>query len=287
MDTGQAANQAQQQSERQRAHEQRTIAAATQALAQALADAQNSALTRWIRETVTRRIPEKLAEFTAWVRALIGRAFTGKARQAQTVAEHAAHTAAQDSAQHAAGIAAALRGQPTPPVQAQPGDDALTAAASIPAAVDEEHGHALALLTTAGLTAMGLAGLTAAFTRARRAIGRIARATATAIGAAAAHAAQLVAHAIGPDIRLLWVAELDACPACAAYSGHHIRRGGRFPGDLTLDPRRRAVFPTAIPGPPRHPHCRCVLIPWSPAWPATGTPLPTLLRQRARTARRT
>ncbi|CAM5395142.1 hypothetical protein STENM36S_06391 [Streptomyces tendae] len=282
MDSGQIADRAQQQPERLRALEQRAIADATRPLAQALTDAQAAAVTRWIRETIGQQIPERLADFITWARELLRRAFAGKSTQAQAVAERAAFNAAQSSAQQNVAIAATMSGQPVPPAIVDTGADARTAAASIPAAIQEEQGHALALLTTTGLTAMGLAGLNSAFSRARRAVGRIARATAVAVGSAAANAARHIARSLGPDIRLLWVTEAGACAACRAYAGLHIRPGERFRGGLSLDPQR-TVFTTAISSPPRHPHCRCALIPWSPAWPVSGTPLPTLLRRRART----
>jgi hypothetical protein len=286
MDSGRIADSAEQLPDKIRSLEQRAIADATRPLAQAITDAQAAALTRWVRETVGQQIPARLREFLDWVRQLLHDAFRGKSRQAQLAAERAAFTAAQAGMQHASQLAATMRRQPTPPIQATPGADAQQAADSIPAAVEQEQGHALALLTTAALTATGLAGLNSAFKRARRAVGRIATATAVAIGSAAAHASLLVARALGTDVRLLWVTELGACPACRAYAGLHIRPGEKFPGGLSTDPKR-TVFIAPIDGPPRHPWCRCALIPWSPAWPIDGTPLPQLLRQRARTDRRT
>ncbi|WP_416476956.1 hypothetical protein [Streptomyces sp. LKA04] len=282
MDSRQIANRAQQHPEQLRALEQRAIADATRPLAQALTDAHAEAVTRWVRETIGRQIPAQLDNLITWLRDLIRQAFAGKSRQAQAAAERAAFNSAQQSARHTASLTAAITGQPVPPIAVEPGADAEAAAAGIPAALQEEQGHALALLTTASLTAMGLAGLNTVFKRARRAVGRIATATAVAVGSAAAHAARQVARALGPGIRLLWVTEAGACAACHAYAGLHIRLGGQFRGGLSLDPRR-TVFATPIPGPPRHPRCRCSLIPWSPLWPITGTPLPTLLRQRART----
>lgn len=286
MDSNQAAAVAQRQPDRLRTLEQQAIAEATRPLAQALTDAQSQAVTRWVRETHGSQIPARLADFIDWVRQLLRNAFQGKGRQAQAAAERAAFTSAAQGIRQASQLAARMSSQPEPIVAIEAGPEAQQAAQSIPAAVQEEQGSALALLTEAGLTATGLAGLTAAFTRARRAVGRIARGMAVAIGSAATHAARMVAQAIDPGVRLLWVAEPGACPACRAYAGHHIRVGGLFPGGLSLDPAR-TVFTTPIPGPPRHPHCRCVVIPWSPSWPVTGTPLPTLLRRSARTTRRT
>lgn len=286
-DSSNIADMAEQQPDRIRALEQRAVRAAAWPLSNALTAAQSSAVTRWIRDTARGATPvgEALKKLIDYVRQLLRDAFAGKGRQAQRAAELAAFNAAQAGTQHASTLAAAMRGQPTPPTSADAGPEAQAAAAAIPAAIQEEHVSALALLTAAGLTATGLAGLNSVFQRARRAVGRIARGVAVAITSAAANAARLVARALGPGVRMLWVAEPGACPACAAYAGRHIRPGGLFPGGLSLDPRR-TVFATPISGPPRHPHCRCVLLAWSPSWPLTGTPLPTLLRQRARTNRR-
>ncbi|MHC3450770.1 hypothetical protein [Streptomyces prasinus] len=288
VDSSNIADRAERHPDAIRALERRAAYSASRPLAQALTDAQADALRRW---TLTAGpghhtpVGDALRQLVDYVRKLIRDAFAGRGKQALRDAERAAYNAAQLGTRQAAAIAAAMRGQPTPPVQAAIGDEAQQACDNIPAAIEEEQQGALALLTAAGLTALGMAGLNSAFQRARRAVGRITRGMAVAITSAAANGARLVARALGSGVRLLWVAEPDACPACAAYAGHHIRPGGKFPGGLSLDPRR-TVFTTAIPGPPRHVHCRCVTVPWSPDWPVTGTPLPTLLRQRARTARR-
>lgn len=287
VDSNRIADLAQQHPDNIRALEQRTIADATRPLAQALTDAQAAALTQWIRDSAPgHHTPtgSALERLVAYIRDLIRRAFAGRGKQAQRTAETAAFNGAQLGVQQATAIARAAH-QTVPAVPAEPGPEALQAIGGIPAAVAQEQGHALALLTTAGLAAMGMAGLNSVFSRARRAVGRIAAGVAVAVTSAASHGASLVARALGGGIRLLWVAEPDACPACAAYAGLHIKPGGTFPGGLSLDPRR-TVFPAALSGPPRHVHCRCVLIPWSSNWPLAGTPLPALLRQRARTARR-
>ncbi|MEU0783537.1 hypothetical protein ABZ341_18425 [Streptomyces sp. NPDC006173] len=284
VDSSRIADMAQQHPEQIRALEQRAIAEATRPLAQAIVDAQAAAGARWIRETVGAQIPARLQEFVDYVRELLRHAFTGRGKQAQRATETAAFNGAQLGARQATAIARAMQ-QHVPPVTVEPGPEAQQAAEALPAAIDQDHRHALALLTTAGLTAMGLAGLNSAFTRARRAVGRVATGMAVAITSAVSHAASLVTRSLGGDIRLLWVAEPDACVACRAYAGLHIKPGGKFQGGLSLDPRR-TVFIAAITGPPRHPRCRCALIPWSPLWPIEGPPLPTLLRQRALTARR-
>lgn len=280
---------AQRQPAQLRALEHRHGTAAAQPLARALTAAETDATRRWtLATTPARAIPVEtdLAALIEHIRTALEAAFYGQGAYAMREAQRAAYTAASLAIQHAAKITALLRGTPPPDsIPTETGPVADRAAAAIPAAVQEEHTRALALLTTAGLTATGLAGLKGVFSRARRAVTRITAGVATAVTSAAAHAALTVARHLGPGVRMLWVAEPGACPACAAYAGRSIPLGGHFPGGLSLDPRR-TVFLTSIPGPPRHPHCRCGLIPWHPNWTTRGTPLPALLQRLARVGHR-
>lgn len=268
--------------------EQQAARDAGQPLAQALAAAQNAATRQWIHATARQATPspDALDRLIATTKQLLAEAFRGKGKLAADTIRIAAYNSAQLSARQAAALAAAMSGEPTPPMQPVIGPEAATAADAVPAAVEDEHQRALALLTAASVTALGFAGVTGVFNRARRAVIRISRHAAVAVTSAAAHAATAVARAIGPTTRLLWVAEPGACPACAAYAGRSVVAGRRFPAALSLDPRR-TVFATAPTGPPLHPHCRCWTIPYSPTWPVDGTPLPALLRRAAQTERRT
>jgi hypothetical protein len=282
--TANAADLAQRQPAQLRALEQRHAAAAARPLAQALTDAQRDATNRWtLATTVTQHVPApaELAALIEHIRKALAAAFQGQGAYAMAEAQRAAYNAATLGIQHASRITAILRGVPPPDIPPETGVVADRAAGAIPAAVKEEHSHALALLTTAGLTAYGAAGLASVFSRARRAVTRITAAVAVTITSAAANAALVVARYLGPGVRMLWVAEPGACPACAAYAGRTIRPGGHFPGGLSLDPAR-TVFLTSIPGPPRHVHCRCVVIPYHPRWVTRGPSLPVLLQQRAR-----
>ncbi|MGW8702843.1 hypothetical protein ACWGOK_39060 [Streptomyces eurythermus] len=283
------ADTAQHQPAHLRALEHRHAAQAARPLARALTDAETDATHRWLLATTpTQAIPPAAAlkDLIEHIRRALEAAFHGQGVYAMREAQRAAAGAAAFGLSQASRVVAMLRGTSPPPIPAETGPVADRAAAAIPAAVQAEHTHALALLTTAGLTAYGLAGVKGVFSRARRAVTRITAGVATAITSAAAHAATVLAQHLGPGVRMLWVAEPGACPACAAYAGRSIRPGGHFPGGLSLDPKR-TVFLTSIPGPPRHPHCRCVVIPWHPSWRTEGTPLPVLLQQRARTAART
>ena len=286
--TQNVADLAQRQPAQLRALEHRHAAQAARPLAVALAAAQQDAEHRWLLATTPTQAtpnPADLRTLIEHVRKALEAAFYGQGAYATLEAQRAAYTAAFLGIQHASRITAIGRGVPPPDIPPETGAAADRAAIGIGAAVKEEHAHALALLTAAGLTAGGLAGLKSVFSRARRAVTRITAGVAVAITTAAAHAALIVARYLGPGVRLLWVAEPGACPACAAYAGRSIRPGGTFPGGLSLDPAR-TVFLTPIASPPRHPHCRCSVIPWHPNWRTRGVSLPVLLQQRARAGHR-
>lgn len=79
----------------------------------------------------------------------------------------------------------------------------------------------------------------------------------------------------------VWVSEADACTACLAYTGRVVKADEPFPGGLSWDPRQRSPRAPAIEGPPKHPSCRCRVVPWSSAWRADGIPFPEALRREA------
>lgn len=282
------ANHAQNQTDALQALERQATQTATAPLAAAIAAAQRHATTQWLTITrAARTLPgaDVIRRLLESIRELLARAFRGQGVHAQQAIQDAAVAAVQLGASQAARIGTLMSGSPPPTSpRPEPGAQAQAAAEAVPEAIDDEHHAALALLTTAAVTAGGLAGVTAVFRRARRAVTRIANATAFAVTSAAAVGAAAVARAFGPRPLLLWVAEHDACPACAAYAGRTVRPGKPFPGGLSLDPR--VIFPSPIYQPPRHINCRCVVIPWRSDWQTGGTPLPLLLRQRAQTARR-
>ncbi|WP_232542993.1 hypothetical protein [Streptomyces sp. QHH-9511] len=283
--TSDIADLAQRQPAQLRALEQRHGAAAARPLSQLLAAAETDATRRWILTTPASALPAptELAALIEHIRRALTAAFHGQGAHAMREAQLAAYTAASLGLRYASQTVTLYRGVPPPGIPAEPGPAAEQAAAGMTAAVQEEHTRALAMLTTAALTAHGLAGLKAVFSRARRAVSRITAGVAVAVTSAAAHAAISVARLLGPGMRLVWAAEPGACPACAAYAGRAVVPGRFFPGGLSLD-SARTVFLTPLASPPRHPHCRCVLIPYHPSWVAHGTPLPELLRRRARAA---
>lgn len=63
-----------------------------------------------------------------------------------------------------------------------------------------------------------------------------------------------VARTMG--LRLLWVAERNACLDCLAHAGWAVNPGAMFPAGLTFDPLRVGRV-RAVAYPPLHPNCRC------------------------------
>jgi hypothetical protein len=77
----------------------------------------------------------------------------------------------------------------------------------------------------------------------------------TLVNAAANAGATAVADAAG--LSTVWVAEVNACVECLAYSGRVAKPGKDFPGGLTYG--AKSYNPEPIPYPPRHPRCRCTV----------------------------
>lgn len=82
----------------------------------------------------------------------------------------------------------------------------------------------------------------------------------------------------GQRLGSLWVAERDACVHCLALSGFVAYDGDNFDGTVTFGDRPLTVYQGVLPHPPRHPHCRCRVIPWSPEWDGD---LPATLHREA------
>ncbi len=102
---------------------------------------------------------------------------------------------------------------------------------------------------------------------AQSATGTLATGAEYAVNSAANSAPRRIAVALGQ--RLVWVAEPDACVVCLALSGEVIdpNIGESFNEEATFGAPGSAptVWPPGMPliGPPRHPHCRCVIQVWN------------------------
>ncbi|MFE9391700.1 hypothetical protein [Streptomyces sp. NPDC006784] len=91
----------------------------------------------------------------------------------------------------------------------------------------------------------------------------------------------LVAGIAAIGAQKLWLAERDACTACLAYAGRVIDVRDTFPGGLNWDPNQQRAGADEIAGPPRHPNCRCRLVPWRDRWAGGGQSLPDFLHGQA------
>lgn len=223
--------------------------------------------TRASDETVVQRLIRTLRE-------ALRRLLAGIAGRTPAVLERALPSAVTLGAEQSAEVLALLR-RPLPRVSPEPSEELRAEAAEVPELTATETAAALALLTAPLVAATGLTGLLAGVGRARTAVSRIRARMAAVLGRAVNEGLTASVRAAGGQ--KLWVAERDACTACAAYAGRTAAVGEEFPGGLDWDPQRRGAT-GALLMPPRHPHCRCRVIPWLPRW-APG--LPNLIAQQA------
>lgn len=122
-------------------------------------------------------------------------------------------------------------------------------------------------------------GVAAAVQVARAAVSRVRAAVSWLVQRTITAGTDAEAQRLG--VSRVWVAELDACVRCAAYSGQVAKPGEDFEGGRSFDPRQRDPSAPPVDGPPLHPHCRCRTVPWSPSWRDLGRSLPKHLEKQA------
>jgi hypothetical protein len=81
------------------------------------------------------------------------------------------------------------------------------------------------------------------------------RVTTTLVNSAGNAGATAVARAAQRPT--VWVAEVNACVTCLAYSGRYVAPGDAFPAGLSYG--RRSTVAEPIDYPPAHPNCRCTV----------------------------
>jgi hypothetical protein len=249
----------------------------------ALAALVTSALAGWVTAfgalTVTGSGPA-LARYLAGVRRDVDRATAGMAERAPRAVEARLGEAAGLGARHAVAFAReAAGGRHRVPKVSVPAD-ALDAVRALGGTVREQLRLSARLLSEREAGRSGWRSVLAGIGAARRAVAMVGRVASWALHRAINSGAGQAIAAL--QAGRLWVAEPDACVQCLAYAGLLADTDGAFPGGLALDPHQRHAGAARIDGPPKHPACRCRLVPWRDEWaPRNGHALPELLHEQA------
>lgn len=82
----------------------------------------------------------------------------------------------------------------------------------------------------------------------------------TEVNREAARAAEVAARALGAQ-GVVWVSERDACVHCTGLAGEAVPFGQPFPAESPFA-EKQLTWQGYNGRPPRHPNCRCRLIPW-------------------------
>lgn len=221
-----------------------------------------------------------LAAFLTKVRTEALRVTAGLGRRASQVTEDALTGAAKMGARHALAFARrAGHRSPGHPSAVTVAADAIDAARALTRTVREQLALMERLLAPGAVRGSGWPGVLLGIAAARRAVSLVRSAIAWTVHRAINDGAAQAIADLGA--RQLWVAESDACVICSAYAGLLAGTDGLFAGGLSLDPHLRRAGAARTEGPPKHPACRCRLVPWRDEWAGNQTPLPALLRERA------
>lgn len=161
-----------------------------------------------------------------------------------------------------------------------PAVDLAAEAVAVRAAAAEGVQEAAAILKPSIIERIGLRGILGALRRARNALGRAKATITTSVNENVTKVMRATSVANKAPYEL-WVTEKDACVRCTKYAGRIVKTGQNFPGGLSWDPKY--VEKNADPvRPPLHPHCRCQLVPWNPAWKREGeVSLPEAVQREA------
>lgn len=251
--------------------EDKAIKAATEKRYKAIDDAIGSATSNWIKTFGSPGAKGEGAPLTDMIRAALSasngalKGLEGSVIGALSEAVGAAVTAA--TAQGGEFVRAASGSSAKAPKK--PAKDPLKAErAAVKAAVKEGESAFKKLLRKPVIERLGLRGILAGLRQARNVLGRAKATITTSVNANVERTMRATSTANKAPFEL-WVAERDACVRCSAYAGRLVKTGEKFPGGLSWDPNQRDKNAPDV-RPPLHPHCRCRLVPWNPAWAKEG-----------------
>lgn len=184
------------------------------------------------------------------------------------------------AAEHGTAFVEAATGAQAAANVALPTVDLSEEAASVRAAAREGAEDAAKLLKPSIIERVGLRGILGALRQARNALGRAKATITTSVNTNVQTVMKATSRANKAPFEV-WVTERDACTRCTKYAGRLVKTGEDFPGGLSWDPKQ--VDESADPvRPPLHPHCRCSLVPWNPAWKKEGeVGLPETVKREA------
>jgi hypothetical protein len=251
--------------------EDKAIKAATEKRFAAIDDAIGSATSNWVKAFGSPGAAGEGAPLDAIIRAALStsngalKGLEGSVISALSEAVGSAVTTAQaqgkDFVEAATGKRAAAK-------VAAPAIDLAEERAAVKAAVKEGETLFKRLLRRPVVERLGLRGVLAGLRQARNVVGRAKSTITTSVNKNVTKTMQATSVANKAPMEL-WVAERDACVRCSAYAGRLVKTGEDFPGGLSWDPNQRDKKAPDV-RPPLHPHCRCRLVPWNPAWAKEG-----------------
>lgn len=158
----------------------------------------------------------------------------------------------------------------------------LEVVAGLDEAIQRKLGEALAFARASRLQSKG--AVVATMGKLRGPLTTAERDVAWAVQRAASEGTARVAARAG--VRLLWVAERNACLHCLAYSGRVVAVGSEFPRNLTFGDKPLEPYGTLL-YPPLHPNCRCHVEPYDGPDPSRDRRALDYASGLAREARRT
>lgn len=251
--------------------EDKAIKAATEKRYKEIDDAIGSATSNWVKEFGSPGAKGEGAPLAEMIRAALSASngalagLEGSVVSALSEAVGAAVTAAQEQGKD---FVEAATGKRAAASVAAPAVDLSAERATVKAAIKEGQTAFGRLLRGPVVERLGLRGILAGLRQARNVLGRAKATITSSVNANVERTARATSAANKAPFEL-WVAERDACVRCSAYAGRLVKTGEDFPGGLSWDPNQRDTKAPDV-RPPLHPHCRCRLVPWNPAWAKPG-----------------